>query len=317
MPLNINTNAAASSASYYLAKNQAALQKSMTRLASGKKIVAPYDDPGSLSVSMKLNASISRLSGAQNNLQNSISFLEVQDGILESAGKILNRMNELKGMASQDPMKSAQDIASYDNEFRDLQVQVFQMSKQTFNGVSLFANFALDGTTESLFRTDSTNNTISIHASADGSTGPKVSLHRAALLSAITIDADDLTARNAFSGADNTQAAGTTGTFSFAAEDISKAMTLDKVSSAVFEQALSNVAFLRAQVGGSMSRVTFAAENISLQKTNMKAALGRIVDVDIAEESTELAKNNILTQASAAMLAQANTSADVALMLLR
>jgi flagellin len=297
MPLNINTNAAASSASYYLAKNQAALQKSMTRLASGKKIVAPYDDPGSLSVSMKLNASISRLSGAHNNMQSAISFLEVQDGILESAGKILNRMNELKGMASQDPMKSAQDIASYDNEFRDLQVQIFQMSNQTFNGVSLFANFALDGTTDSLFRTDSTNNTISIHASADGSTGPIVSLHKAALLSAITIDADDLTARNAFRLADNTQPAGSTGTFSFAASSNAGAMTLDKVSSAVFEQALANVAFLRAQVGGTMSRVTFASENIALQKTNMKAALGRIVDVDIAEESTELAKYNILTQA--------------------
>lgn len=317
MPLNINTNAAASSASYYLAKNQAALQKSMTRLASGKKIVAPYDDPGSLSVSMKLNASISRLSGAQNNMQSAISFLEVQDGILESAGKILNRMNELKGMASQDPMKSAQDIASYDNEFRDLQVQIFQMSNQTFNGVSLFANFALDGTTDSLFRTDSTNNTISIHASADGSTGPKISLHKAALLSAITIDANALTTAQAFISRDNTQAAGTGGAFSFAASISTDAMTLDKVSSAVFEQALANVAFLRAQVGGTMSRVTFAAENIALQKTNMKAALGRIVDVDIAEESTELAKYNILTQASAAMLAQANTSADVALMLLR
>jgi flagellin len=265
---------------------------------------------------MKLNASISRLSGAQNNMQSAISFLEVQDGILESAGKILNRMNELKGMASQDPMKSAQDIASYDNEFRDLQVQIFQMSNQTFNGVSLFANFALDGN-ESLFRTDSRNNTISIHASADGSTGPIVSLHKAALLSAITIDADDLTARNAFTGADNSAAKGTGGTFSFAASSSTDTMTLDKVSSAVFEQALSNVAFLRAQVGGTMSRVTFASENIALQKTNMKAALGRIVDVDIAEESTELAKYNILTQASAAMLAQANTSADVALMLLR
>ena len=66
-----------------------------------------------------------------------------------------------------------------------------------------------------------------------------------------------------------------------------------------------------------MSRVNFAAENLSLQKTNMKAALGRIVDVDIAEESTNLAKYNVLMQASAAMLAQANTSADVALMLLR
>ena len=316
MPLNINTNAAASSASYYLAKNQAALQNSMTRLASGKKIVTPYDDPGSLSVSMKLNASISRLSGAQNNLQNSISYLEVQDGILEGAGKILNRMNELKGLASQDPMKSAQDIASYDNEFRDLQVQLFQMSEQTFNGVSLFANYAINGTTESVFRTDSTNNTISIHTSPDGSNGSKLSLHKAALLGALTLDASDLSAQ-AFSTANNAAGAGTGGTFSFAASTSTDAMTLDKVSSAVFEQALSNVAFLRAQVGGSMSRVTFSAENISAQKTNMKAALGRIVDVDIAEESTELAKYNILTQASAAMLAQANTNADVALMLLR
>ena len=316
MPLNINTNAAASSASYYLAKNQAALQNSMTRLASGKKIVTPYDDPGSLSVSMKLNASISRLSGAQNNLQNSISYLEVQDGILESAGKILNRMNELKGLASQDPMKSAQDIASYDNEFRDLQVQLFQMSEQTFNGVSLFANYAINGTTESVFRTDSTNNTISIHTSPDGSNGSKLSLHKAALLGALTVDASDLTAK-AFSTANNAAGAGTGGTFSFAASTSTDAMTLDKVSSAVFEQALSNVAFLRAQVGGSMSRVTFSAENISAQKTNMKAALGRIVDVDIAEESTELAKYNILPQASAAMLAQANTNPDVALMLLR
>ncbi len=314
MPLNITTNAAASSASYYLAKNQAALQNSMTRLASGKKIVTPYDDPGSLSVSMKLNASISRLSGAQNNLQNSISYLEVQDGILESAGKILNRMNELKGLASQDPMKSAQDIASYDNEFRDLQVQLYQMSQQTFNGVSLFANYAINGTTESVFRTDSTNNTISIHTSPDGTNGSKLSLHKSTLLAALTIDASDLSAK-AFSTKDNSATGA--GTFSFAASISTDSMTLDKVSSAVFEQALANVAFLRAQVGGSMSRVTFSAENIASQKTNMKAALGRIVDVDIAEESTELAKFNILTQASAAMLAQANTNADVALMLLR
>ena len=66
-----------------------------------------------------------------------------------------------------------------------------------------------------------------------------------------------------------------------------------------------------------MSRLTFSAEMISQMRTNMKAALGRIVDVDIAAESTELAKNNVLVQASAAMLSQANSSTDVALMLLR
>lgn len=311
MPLNITTNSAASSAGYYLAKNQAALQKSMTRLASGKKIVAPYDDPGSLSVSMKLNASISRLSGAQNNLQGAVSFLEVQDGILSTAGKILNRMNELKGLAAQDPMKSAQDIASYDNEFADLQVQLHQMSQQTFNGVSLFAVKSSVGGLDSVFRTASTNNTVSIHTSPDGSTGSKISLHKAALLSAITITAGTPTTAASYQSRDGSTI------YSFATADSSSAMALSAVSSAVFQQALENVAFLRAQIGGTMSRATFASENISLQKTNMKAALGRIEDVDIANESMEMAKYNILTQASAAMLAQANTTSDVALMLLR
>ena len=86
---------------------------------------------------------------------------------------------------------------------------------------------------------------------------------------------------------------------------------------AVFEQALSNVAYLRAQNGGSMSRLTFSADSIASQETNIRAALGRIQDVDIAEESANLAKYNILTQAAAAMVAQANTTNDVALMLLR
>ena len=66
-----------------------------------------------------------------------------------------------------------------------------------------------------------------------------------------------------------------------------------------------------------MSRLSFASENISTQKSNMQAALGRIVDVDVAEESTRLARNNVLVQASAAMLAQANTNPEIALMLIR
>ena len=93
--------------------------------------------------------------------------------------------------------------------------------------------------------------------------------------------------------------------------------TLDAVSVGVFSKALENIASLRAQNGGTMSRLTFSDEMISQMRTNMKAALGRIVDVDIAEESTELAKNQVLVQASAAMLAQANSTTDIALMLLR
>ena len=311
MPLNITTNAAASAAGYYLEKNQKSLQTSLTRLASGKKIIAPYDDPGSLSVSMKLQASINRLSGAQNNIRNGMSFLEVQDGILEAAGRVMDRMNELKGLAAQDPMKGSVDIASYNDEFRDLQVQLYQMSQQTFNGVSLFAIQNHLGSVNSVFRDSSTNNTVSIHTSADGGDGAKVSLHKAALLSAITITAATPTTAAAWQDADNTAV------FTFASADHNSTITLDQVSTAVLSKALENVASLRAQNGGTMSRLTFSSNVVAQMRTNMKAALGRIVDVDIAEESTELAKYNILVQASAAMLSQANSSTDVALMLLR
>ena len=311
MPLNITTNAAASAAGYYLEKNQKSLQTSLTRLASGKKIIAPYDDPGSLSVSMKLQASINRLSGAQNNIRNGMSFLEVQDGILEAAGRVMDRMNELKGLAAQDPMKGSVDIASYNDEFRDLQVQLYQMSQQTFNGVSLFAIQNHLGSVNSVFRDSSTNNTVSIHTSADGGDGAKVSLHKAALLSAITITAATPTTAAAWQDADNSAV------FTFASADHNSTITLDQVSTAVLSKALENVASLRAQNGGTMSRLTFSSNVVAQMRTNMKAALGRIVDVDIAEESTELAKYNILVQASAAMLSQANSSTDVALMLLR
>ena len=329
MPFNISTNSAAASAGYYLGKNQSALQKSLTRLASGKKIIAPYDDPGSLSVSMKLQASINRLAGAENNIKNGISFLEVQDGIMSFAGRIVDRMAELKGLSSQDPMKSSLDQASYNDEFRDLQIQLYQMSQQTFNGVSLFARYSTDAngqpvvstTTETLFRgSTSQDNTLTIFTSSDGSTGSRVSVHKSALLSALTIDSSNSSHNVSVWGTSTkydptSNATGTT--FSFAATSLAATFTLDQISVAVFARALENVASLRAQNGGTMSRLTFSSEMISQMRTNMKAALGRIVDVDIAAESTELAKNNVLVQASAAMLLQANSSTDVALMLLR
>ena len=139
---------------------------------------------------MKLNASISRLTGARNNVQNGTSFLEVQDGVLDGVGKIVTRMSELKGLGSQDPMKSSQDIESYNLEFRDLQRQLYDMSQMTFNGVSLFANYSSPATgaaVESVFRNDSTNHTVSIHTSTQGSAGSKISLHKAALLAALTM----------------------------------------------------------------------------------------------------------------------------------
>ena len=326
MSFTISNNSAAASSNYYLGKNQDLLQTSIKRLASGKKLIAPSDDPGSLSVAMKLNASVSRLAGARSNVQNATSFLEVQDGVLEGAGRIVTRMAELKGLGSQDPMKSSQDIESYNLEFRDLQRQLYDMSQMTFNGVSLFANFATNGTTESVFRdaADATNNTVSIHTSTQGAGGSKVSLHKAKLLAALTMEAGDLDRTRAGDATFSNKtivAAGSeaadTNIISFAAEDSASTWNLDAVSMGFFQQALENISFLRARVGGQMSRLSFAADTLSVQQTNIRAALGRIEDVDIASESSNLSKYSILTQAAASMLTQANSTNDVALMLLR
>ena len=77
MPLNINTNSAAAAASFHLSNNQSALQKSLSRLSSGSRIVQPVDDAGGLAVAMKMESAIVRLDGAEKNVQNATSFLEV------------------------------------------------------------------------------------------------------------------------------------------------------------------------------------------------------------------------------------------------
>jgi len=319
MSLNISTNTAALRAGSYLASNNSLLQRSLDRLASGKKISSPVDDPGSLAVSMKLSASINRLAGAQNNVQNALSFLEVQDGMLDTVGKIIDRMSELKGLASQDPMKSSQDRESYNNEFKDLQVQLFDISTQAFNGVSLFASTDSEGGDAIFLGTAEQDNTISIFTSTSGGGGSKVSVHKALLVSALTFDTEDLTAVK-HDDADNNDADGTEGTdftMTLATQSGGTLLDLDDISVGVITKALENVSYLRSQNGGTQSRLTFNLESLTQQKTNMRAALGRISDVDIAEESTNLAKYSILNQAAASMLAQANASTDVALMLLR
>jgi flagellin len=319
MTLTISNNSAVAFASHYLGENQKKLQTSIKKLASGKRIVGGGEDPGTLSVSMKLNAAVTRLVGASNNVQNAISFMEVQDGMLETAGRIVNRMAEMKGMATADPMKSAQDIASYDNEFSDLQLQLHQIAQQTFNGASIFASTVnrAGGAAVVFGGTTLQDHTISIFTSDNGSEGTKISIHRSALLSALTINSDDM-GSVAYTTANNAAHTVTTANpISFASEDTSTVLSFDQVSMKVFEQALSNIAFLRAQAGGGMSRLNFAADSIASYTANMRAAVGRIEDVDIALESSNLAKYSILSQASAAMIAQANSSNDVALMLLR
>jgi len=364
MSLYISTNQGAVTANYHLGRNSNALQKSMQRLASGSRINRPSDDAGGLAVSMKLQASINRLAGAEKNIQNGISFLEVQDGILESIGTIVDRMSELKGL-SRDVMKNENDQKTYNREFKDLQIQLKDMISGTFNGVSLFARYADDNSGGGVVRTDGReaifdidgkypgyDHTVDVFTSAEGSAGAKVSIHKALAWSALTFDSSKVDSRTtgvrqlnygAAYGATTTtddelgvdvgntvsnvsaaslaneQVMGETTqlTFTLAAQSLDDAINLHNISVGVFLAGMENIAALRAQNGAAMSRLEFQQINLSRQRTNMEAANGRIKDVDMGAETTRMAKYSVLRQASAAMLAQANSAPEVALMLLR
>ena len=119
MALSILSNTAANKAAFSLSKNSSKLQQSLTRLSSGKRITKPSDDAGGLAVSMKLTSSISRTKAAISNIQNSLSFGEVQDGALQAGARIVDRLAELKTL-SLDVMKSSADVANYNTEFKAL-----------------------------------------------------------------------------------------------------------------------------------------------------------------------------------------------------
>ncbi len=268
MSVTINTNSAATVAKNNLNSSNALLQKSLNRLSSGMKIVNPADDAGGLAVSMKLSAAIKRTDAVNTNLANAQSFLQTQDGALSTAGKVLERMSELKTMST-DVTKNATDIANYGTEFSALQAELTSLSSETFNGVSLFTSGA-------------SATQLTIGTTEDGAT--TVNIDQAALSNAVTA---------------------ATGAANLAALTQSDAKT-----------AIESVATLRATNGAQANRMTFASELLTINKQNLEAANSRIMDVDVATESTNLARANILVQAGSSMLGQANASSQIALRLI-
>lgn len=278
MGISVNTNVAATRAGMYLSSNHANLQKSLDRLSSGRRITEPADDAGGLAVSMKLEHTSKVLRGVTHNLANAISLLQTQDGVLKSIGDIVTRMGELRGMHA-DVTKHADDKALYDSEFRDLTGQIEDLATTKFNGISLFDDAVL-----SVVMTESGTDTFNVSQASTASI--TAVLDNAATGQAITV--------------------GLTGAESVSAN-----------TQAHYQAAIEAVAGLRAENGGQVRRLQYQLANVETQITNLTAANGRIVDVDIAAESSNLARQQVLVQASAAMTAQANMSNDVALMLLQ
>ena len=280
--ISINTNTASSAAAYNLGNTNVNLQKSLNRLSSGSRINSSADDAGGLAVSMKLSASIRRTEATQANVNNAISLLETQDGVLKTADKVVSRMSELVQLAA-DVTKTTTDTALYQTEFQSLQSQLSSMLGEKFNGVSLFNSGGNDATI-------TTTNTLTVVTAQDG--GQTVSITQA-----------DLGAVAFYVG---TGSGGSLGGATIASVFGSATGAAAAVTS--ITAAIQNLASLRASNGSEQVRLTFAADMLAVNKTNLEAANGRITDVDIASESANLARLNILQQAGTAMLAQANQS---------
>ena len=255
----IGTNLAAQSASNDLSRTSAALGKSLAKLSSGSRIVNPYDDAGGLATSMRFDAKIERANAAKNNVSNTQSFANTQDGYLKRVAHTLNRMSEL-AMLSLDGTKSDADRALYDNEFSQLKSYITDVASKEFNGVSLFSSSNLTSVIDS-----------------EGTSFEMAGIN----LGSAT-----------YTAVSSTSTIGTTGAATTA---------LSNIKGAITELALN-----RATIGAYQSRLNMASDNLDATVETFSAATSAIKDVDVARESTEYSRQNILNQATTAMLAQAN-----------
>ena len=274
MSVVINTNSAATNASQNLSASNAMLQKSLARLSSGSKIVNPSDDAGGLAVSMRMTAAIRRTDAQNTNVANATSFLQTQDGALKTAGKVLDRISELKTLST-DVTKTTVDTDNYDKEFTALKAQLTSLAAGKFNGVDMF-----NGTTNAAVA-------LTVATSEDGAQTQTVTVSNLAQKVKGITDSTKLSNLSITGG------------------------------SADISQTITDIAAMRAQNGAEASNLGFASDMLSTNKTNLEAANSRIVDVDVAQESTAMARNNILVQAGASMLSQANSSSQVAMKLLQ
>jgi flagellin len=321
--ISINVNPAASGAGLNLGKANDALQKSLSRLSSGRRIVNSSDDAGGLAVSMKMAAAQKRTEATAINLRNMVSMLDTQDGAFKVADKVLSRMSELTTLA-RDVSKNSGDVENYDKEFQNLQAQLISLGTEKFNGVPLF----LDGLNPSASLTvDTQANNIVVPTSEDGIQQTTVTQANFVqdpwvnmMINGFSV-AEDTSGNTIYVpvgstvGYSNDPDEDSTEGFAIAAGtqvDVATSGTLLYANSDEFVQvvqmALQQTADMRAQNGAEMSRINFASDLLNINAINLEAANSRIMDVDVAAESSQLARFQILQQAGTAMLAQANTS---------
>lgn len=282
MPLIINTNVASLNAQRLLGNNTNLLQKNFERLASGFRINKAGDDAAGLQISEKLRSQIRGIGQAVNNAQDGISLLSIAEGTLSVVNDHLQRIRELTVQAANDTNSSDQRTA-IDNEVKARLNDINRITKATqFNGKSLLTG-------------DPATASIRLHIGANAVTS----------LDTINVALSALGSATA-----------TTLGISGAGASVGTTASSARVFLGKVDSALNKVANRLAKIGSIQSRLESALQNLSIAKENFTASESRIRDLDVAAESATLARNQILQQASASILAQANQSPQLALTLI-
>ena len=294
----INTNQAAVDAATSLKKSQAALNRSIARLSSGNKIVQPSDDAAGLSNSEKMRAQSTRIEAARINVQSAVSTTQTADSYLGEMNEILNRLSEL-ALLAQDPTKSDKDKSLFGIEFEELKSQLREIIGNGDNGVDTDPNWNTSGNTPS-----GSFNGIELFGAREeikfvvGVSGDQNMGLSEVNLREVGKALSDLLWDNSVDSSQHDIA-------------IDSPQALQTIA-----QAIEQLAEKRAELGSDLSRLEMVDTQLLVEEENLEAANSRIRDVDVAEETTRMAKYQILTQASASMLTQANELPRLALRIL-
>lgn len=285
MAINIRTNIPALSAQRNLEASSNRLSTSYQRLSSGLRINRSSDDAAGLAIAENLRAGSSTATVALRNANDGISVITIADQAVGQISNVLNRMAELAEQSSNGVIDNVQRSA-IQNEFSALASEIERIAVTTkFNGLRL-----LDGQQD-----------ISFQIGFDG-----------ASTSQLTYGAIDVR----LAGMGLAQTGSSSSTFSIIGNTEADAQVSARSALDAIQTALVSVNQKRGNLGALENRLEVTINNLQVARENFKAAESRIRDVDVATEAAELTRLNILQQAGAAVLAQANQVPQLALQLL-
>jgi flagellin len=338
----INTNISALKAANASASANKALGSAMERLSTGKRINSAKDDAAGLAIASSMTSQIRGMSQGIRNANDGISLASTAEGSLNEVSNILQRMRELSVQSASGTYQDA-DRDNMQLEVTELQKQLVDIADTEFNGVALFDASADKNITIQVgsAATDQVNlkisalNLVPVSGTAGMGTPGGLSTALAAGHALIgttrTVTAEDVAFSATMGGAAVTTAdIGTdktlaqSDTFYLPEGDVTVSGGINIATAAgasaaitAIDTALSGVSSTRASLGAGQSRLESAVNNLTAGVTNLSDARSRIEDADYSAETTALAKAQVLSQASTAMLSQANQSQQNVLSLLR